>query len=172
MKKSLILTAVIAAIIITSGISFAAREDTKKKPTTDKRTLKTQPSQADILRQKTQQRRPMPPMNPEDRNKRFNERYTEELKKAKEGPESTIRELTAIKGIAKKEKAKKTVEAIEKLIVKTQKQLNQRVKVIEERQAKFKEFLEKRGSGPQGPTGRQPRKPGTRTRPSISGASL
>ncbi len=161
MKKTLALLAVVAAIVITTGICFAAKEKTKdgQKP------AKGRTSQSDALRQKMQQRRQPGSTNPEDRMKRFKERYDEEVKRATEVPLATIRELTAIKQIAEKEKAKKTIAAIDQLIAKTKTQMDQKVRTIEDRQAKFKEFLEKRGTGPGRPESDRPVRPGTRKRP-------
>ena len=68
------------------------------------KTRKTAPSQAEMMREKMRQRGSQP-MNPEVRMKRFREPYTEELARAKEGPENQIRALQAIKVVAEKEKA-------------------------------------------------------------------
>ena len=159
MKKFLCLAVVMATLMFTGvGIGEEA-EKAKKAGKPEVKARKTAPSQAELMREKMRQRGAQP-MDPEARMKRFKERYTEELTRAKEGPENTIRELHAIKVVAEKEKAKETVAMLDKLIAKTKKQMDQKVKTIKERQAKLKEFMNKRGDRPTRPSARPGRNEG------------
>lgn len=149
MKKRFILSAVITATIIISGISLAAKEEVEKGAKVEKKTIKTPSStQTDAVRKKMPPRR----RSPQENMKRFRERYEKEVANAKKGPKETIRELNAIKAIAEKEKAKDTIAAIDRLILKKQTQMDKKLKTIEERQAKFKQFMEQRGDGRAKPT--------------------
>lgn len=144
MKKILCLAVVLATLTF-AGVGIGEEAEKKDKP--EARPRKIAPSQAELLREKMKQRGAQP-MNSEARMKRFQERFVEEMTRAKEGSENTIRELQAIKKVAEKEKAKETVAMLEKLIAKTKKQMEQKVKTIEERHAKFKEHMNKRGARP------------------------
>jgi hypothetical protein len=165
MKKTLTLLAVVAAVVITTGICFAAKEKASNGEKADKKPSVERTSQADALRQKMQQRRKNMPTDPQERMRRFKERYDKELKLATEGPLATISELIAIKKIAKKEKAKKTIVAIDHLIANTKKHMEKKVQAIEDRQAKFKELLEKRGKGPGKNAGKRPVRQGRKKKP-------
>jgi hypothetical protein len=165
MKKTLTLLAVVAAVVITTGICFAAKEKTANSKKPDQQPVKERTSQADVLRQKMQERRKSMPTDPQDRMKRFKERYDKEVKRATESPLASIRELVAIKKIAEGEKAKKTIAAIDQLIAKTQKQMEKKIQTIEDRQANFKESFEKRGARPGRNAGERPVRSRTRKRP-------
>ena len=134
MKKTLGIIVIAAVIVMTSGIITAQDEET---------TIKKGPSQADLLREKTRQQG-MQNMDPDSRMERMKERKTEEITKAKKEPEALIATLQSIKEAALKEKATDTAGKIDELIAKTKADMDKKVAAIEERHAKFEEFMEKR----------------------------
>ena len=163
MKKWLVLVIMAAVILTVSGVGIGEEKKDTDKPVIKARGRKAPGSQAEQLRNQVRQGRGGASANPQDKMKMFKAQQAEQLKKAQEEPLALIRELTAIRKIAEKEGAKGTVAALDKLIAKNKDQMNQRVKVLKERQAKFQGMMEKRnrpGTRPEGPEA-QPKKRAT-----------
>jgi hypothetical protein len=148
MKKWLVLVIMAAVIFSVSGVGIGEKEKDTKKTAIEKKTPRPSGSKAEELRKQIRQGRGRQPANPKDRMKRFQQMQEAQLKRAQEGPMALIKELNAIKKLAEKEKSKKTVAALEKLIAKTQKKMDTTVKGIKDRQAKHQEMIKKRGKRP------------------------
>ena len=145
MKKWLVLVIIAAVIVTVSGIGVGEEEKVADKPVIQKRARGASDSQAEMLRKQVREGRGRQPTSPEDRMKRFQEQQAKQLERIQKGPTETISELNAIKKFAEKEKATETVAALDKLIAKTQKKMDQRVKTIKDKQARLQERMKKRG---------------------------
>ena len=134
----LTLTALIALITITAGNSIAKDEEAKAKA----KDIKNPPSHAEMMRETVRQKGVE--MDPEERVKRMQERKTEEIDRAKKQPQALIKQLEEIKALAIKENAKETAAGLDKMIEKTKLEMEKKVATIEERHAKFEEFMSNR----------------------------